>query len=302
MAFVVVYGVATDIVFVPQTLEIRLFNIIYGYSASYLLALTFYGQWGAAFAVFGTIARFGGDEFVVVGTEGADLSRLLDVTFRLPAELGGVEVEHRISVGCSSLPVVQASAPVLFREAAAALRQAKRPGKHRAVRMADEERSSADERTRLGSRIASALEKREIVAWGQPIVELRTGQMAGIELLARWPQPDGSMVMPKDFVPIIEEQRRGPQLGTAMIANGIDFLAALGDQGRGSIWVGVNLSARHLFHQRLPHEIRELLEQAEVAPGPTRPQDHRIPASAFVAGLEADRRAARLDAVQSSSG
>jgi hypothetical protein len=55
MAFVVVYGVATDIVFVPQTVEIRLFNIIYGYSASYLLALAFHGQWGAAFAVFGMI-------------------------------------------------------------------------------------------------------------------------------------------------------------------------------------------------------------------------------------------------------
>ena len=58
--------------------------------------------------------------------------------------------------------------------------------------------------------MGTALTAGEIIAWGQPIVDLRTGEMEGVELLAQWPQPDGTVAMPGDFVPIIEEQGRGP--------------------------------------------------------------------------------------------
>lgn len=368
MVFVCVYGVATDIVFVPQTLDVRLFSLIYFYSGSYLLALSVVGQWGPLFATFGTtlalvlggegwrdvagqlirqrdanaeraltddltgvgsreaairhfaeirdaagagavvhclfadlddfkqlndtygyefgdnalritashltahlpgdwaVARFGGDEFVAIGLTPPDTSRLIDLHLPLPANRGGASIAHRLSVGLTAVPVAQATASVLFREAASALRSAKSLGKHRVVVMTDAQRVADDERTRLGARIGHALEAGEIIAWGQPIVDLNTGHTEGVELLARWPQPDGTIVMPADFVPIIEEQGLGSQLGMRMIGEGIDLLGRFRDLGRPG-YVSVNISARHLFHQGLPQEVARLLRQEGLEPG-----------------------------------
>lgn len=368
MVFVCVYGVATDIVFVPQTLETRLFTLIYVYTGSYLLALGVVGQWGPFLATFGavlalvlggegwqdvasqlirqrdtnaeraftddltgvgsreaairhlaeirdaagagavvhclfadlddfkqlndtygyefgdnalritashltahlpdewTVARFGGDEFVAIGLTPPDTSRLIDLHFPLPANRGGASIAHRLSVGLTAVPVAQATASVLFREAAAALRSAKSLGKHRVVVMTDAQRVADDERARLGARIGHAVEAGEIIAWGQPIVDLRTREMKGVELLARWPQADGTIVMPSDFVPIIEEQGLGSQLGMRMIGEGVHLLSRLRDVGRLG-YVSVNISARHLFHQGLPQEVARLLRQEGLEPG-----------------------------------
>ena len=75
-----------------------------------------------------TVARFGGDEFVAIGMEPPDTSALLDIELPLPADRGGMIVAHQLSVGMSSLPVVQASSSTLFRGAASgkAARQASR--------------------------------------------------------------------------------------------------------------------------------------------------------------------------------
>lgn len=209
------------------------------------------------------VCRFGGDEFVAVGDTEAYLPAVVDVRISLPSH-GGLVLAQPLSVGMTVLPAAQATADRLFREAAAALRMAKRLGKHQVVEMTDELRASESEIVRLGSRAGAALENREIVPWAQPIVDLRSGRSAGFELLARWPQADGSMVMPNQFVPVIEDQGRGPALGMLMIEHAVEALS--GPQLReGSAFVSVNLSARHLFHRRLPTEIRELLEASGVA-------------------------------------
>lgn len=368
VVFVVVYGVATDVVFLPQTLEVLMYHFVAVYAGSALVALVWAGQWGPAAAVLGstvaiciggnswlsmanrlieqrdasatramtddltglasregavarveqirrdtppdrlvhclfadlddfkqlndtygyefgdtalrhvaghlraqlpdewTIARFGGDEFVAIGLEAPALEGILDLTLPLPNDRGGIEVSHRLSVGMTSRPAAEADAAVLLREAAGALRRAKRLGKHRLVEMTEELRVGDDARARLGSRLTGALQRGEIEPWGQPIVDLRTGLPVGVELLARWPQADGTMVMPSDFVPLIEDQGLGPQLGMVMIAHGIDLLAAFAEEGRG-VFVTVNLSARHLFHRSLPNEIHDLLRDRGVPPG-----------------------------------
>jgi diguanylate cyclase (GGDEF)-like protein len=368
VVFVVVYGVATDVVFLPQTLEILMYHFVAVYAGSALVALVWVGQWGPAAAVLGstvaicvggntwlsmanrlieqrdesatramtddltglssregavarveqirrdappdrfvhclfadlddfkqlndtygyefgdtalrhvaghlrsrlpgewTIARFGGDEFVAIGLDPPVLKGILDLTLPLPTDRGGIEVTHRLSIGMTSRPAADADAAVLFREAGGALRRAKSLGKHRVVEMTDELRVGDDARARLGSRLSGALQRGEIEPWGQPIVDLRTGLPIGVEVLARWPQADGSMVMPSDFVPLIEDQGLGPQLGMVMLAHGIDLLAAFAEEGR-SVFVTVNISARHLFHRRLPNEIHDLLRDRGVPPG-----------------------------------
>ncbi len=112
----------------------------------------------------------------------------------------------------------------------------------------------------------AALENREIVPWAQPIVDLATRRTVGFELLARWPQADGTMVMPNDFVPVVEAQGRGPALGLLMIDHAVEALAGYALRHR-SVFVSVNLSARHLFDRRLPAEVQARLTAADVPGG-----------------------------------
>ncbi len=365
LVFVVVFGVGCDVVFIPQTFDSSLNQIVVGYSSSYLAVLVLAGQYAAAVAVMGFVislllgargwqqlvtnlidkrvesemtslvdgltgvgtraaavaaieqmradgaewihcmffdvddfkqlndtygydtgdqalitiashlrdhlpeswllARFGGDEFVGVGTTPAELGSLFDIEIPLPDDFGGTSQAQPLSIGATVLPGSTAEPSVLFREAGAAVRKAKQTGKHAAVVMDPTMREAESARTVLGSRLSSALEDAEIIAYGQTVNDLRTGRIVGVELLARWPQSDGSMVMPNDFVPLIEEQGRGPQLGRLMIRNAIDLLSEC-RQHWFDVFVSVNLSARHLFHRRLPHEIGRDLSDCGISP------------------------------------
>ena len=366
LVFVVTYGIASDVVFIPQTSENSLAVLLTPYTSSYVLALLLASQWGAAVAVlvylgllvwggngwkaitnslidrrveseqrglvdeltgvgsraganhaiedllaagvdevgcvfldiddfkqlndtYGypagdevlrqvaahiervlpaswTVARFGGDEFVAIGSEDADVSDLASLTVTLSDRGPAAELELTLSIGRTTLPRADAEIATLYREAGAALRAAKAAGKNQLVEMSPRLREQETERLALGAALTEALDQRAIIPHGQAVTDLRTGRPVGFELLARWPQPDGTMVMPGDFVPIIEEQGRGPQLGELMVEYAVDFLAELRDDGVTDVYATVNISARHLFQRTLAHTVAGILESQNVPP------------------------------------
>lgn len=209
-----------------------------------------------------TVARFGGDEFVAVGAEPVDFHQLIEAEIRLP-ENGDLTISQSLSIGLSTADGGRASVNDLFREAASALRFAKRLGKHQVLEMTDELRLLEASNVSIGGRAGAALEAGEIVPWAQTIVDLETEEPVGLELLARWEQPDSSMIPPEVFVPIIENQGRGPTLGLQMINHAIEALASPSLRHR-STFITVNVSARHLYHRRLPAEILALLGRHNV--------------------------------------
>ena len=211
------------------------------------------------------VARFGGDEFVAVGSTLFDFTSLIETAIHL-RDHGDLKISQSLSIGLTSIPAnLQTVQTDLFREASAALRFAKRFGKHQVMVMTDELRSLEDSKIALGGRVGAALEAGEIVPWAQKVINFDTGEVVGIEFLARWQQADGTLTMPDIFVPVIEDQGRGPELGLIMITNAIEALAHphLRDQ---SIFVTINISARHLYHRHLPSEIFGLLKRHNVAP------------------------------------
>lgn len=210
------------------------------------------------------VARFGGDEFVGLGPSVPDLDGTNEIHLTLPTH-GNLVLTQPLSVGLTSVAASNANADVLFKEGALALRSAKRSGKRQIVVMTNELRKQGHAQTVLSARVGRALEQGQIVPWAQPIVELHSERIAGVELLARWPQPDGSIVLPDDFIPIIEDQGAGPTLGLLMIGHAIEALAKPHVRN-GTMYVSVNLSARHLFQGRLPGEVRDMLAAANVAP------------------------------------
>jgi diguanylate cyclase (GGDEF)-like protein len=210
------------------------------------------------------VARFGGDEFVAIGPDPVELDSLIDVQAEGQAD-AIFEITQSLSIGTTSLANADASASRLFREAAASLRFAKRLGKHQVLAMTDELRAVDELQAELGAQASTALESGEIIPWAQAIVDLDSRAILGYELLARWQRPDGSVVYPNEFVPIIEDQGRGPTLGLLMITHAVEALAQPGLRNR-STFISVNVSARHLYHRRLPAEILSLLGHHGVAP------------------------------------
>ncbi len=211
-----------------------------------------------------TVARFGGDEFVAIGPDSVDFDSLIDVQAGGPGD-ATFDVTQSLSVGTTSLANADASASRLFREAAAALRFAKRLGKHQVLSMTDELRAVDELQAELGAQASTALQSGEIIPWAQAIIDLDSREILGYELLARWQRPDGSMIYPDEFVPVIEDQGRGPALGLLMITHAIEALAHPTLRNR-STFISVNVSARHLYHRRLPAEILSLLGHHGVAP------------------------------------
>ncbi len=211
-----------------------------------------------------TVARFGGDEFVAVGAEPFDFNSLIDAEIRLP-DHGSLQIAQSLSIGVTAIPNTEATAEALFREAAAALRFAKRLGKHQVLEMSDELRAVEESKVTLGALAGEALDSGEISPWAQTIVDLHTRDTVGLELLARWHRSDGSVLTADEFIPIIEDQGRGPALGLLMIRHAVEALAHPLLRNR-STFATVNVSARHLYHRRLPAEILTLLGKHNVAP------------------------------------
>lgn len=213
------------------------------------------------------IARLGGDEFVAVHRRGLHPSEEGLLTAIDVGEVGpghGPQILS-LSMGASSTDG-SASPDQLLMEASAALQQAKRLGKQRLVVADDELREQETHRQTLAALAHTALVDNDIIAWGQPIFDLSSGKIAGIELLARWPRPDGTIEMPSDFVPVIEAHGLGSMLGKAMISHGTQALRDITALGDTTTFVSVNLSALALLELELAQRIADDLGAAGITP------------------------------------
>lgn len=213
------------------------------------------------------VARLGGDEFLAVHRRGLHPSEEGLLTSINVGEVGEGRGPQILSLSLGGTSSTRDSTPdQLLTEASAALRRAKALGKQRMIVADDLLRDDESQRERLAGRAQLALRNAEIIAWGQPIFDLGTGRPAGVELLARWPQRDGTMELPGDFVPIIEAQGLGSPLADRMIRYAISVLQQLTTQGDTTSFVSVNLSALVLLERELPERLAQRLARAEIAP------------------------------------
>jgi len=213
------------------------------------------------------LARLGGDEFVAINRRGLHPSEegmLTTVDLGKFGPSGGRQLLS-LSIGASSIRP-DGTPDQLLTEASAALRQAKTLGKRRVVIADDEIRFEEEARQRLAARAHAALQDQEIVSWGQPIFDLPSGRAVGVELLARWPQPDGRIERPDDFVPVIEAQGLGLLLGEQMVLSAVELLRSFDRIGDHTSFVSVNLSALVLLEPDLATMIADQLKRANVKP------------------------------------
>ena len=219
-----------------------------------------------------TVARFGGDEFVLV-LEGlnnaadvfAPLTKVLS-RFRLPFEVKGRELPTTACIGISVFPDDGRDVETLLMNADAAMYRAKEngPGNHHFYSAQMD--AQGQQRLALQSGLPRALEKNELFLVYQPKLDIGTGRITGVEALMRWRHPSLGLISPLEFIPIAEDTGLINNFGRWALEVACRDARKWQDEGH-PVQVSVNLSARQLDQPRLAEEVAQLLADARLDPG-----------------------------------
>jgi diguanylate cyclase (GGDEF)-like protein/PAS domain S-box-containing protein len=222
-----------------------------------------------------TVARLGGDEFAVLLENSDDDSALelaalsVQATFHQPFLVGADELRMSVSIGMALGSPDLLSPDVLLRDADLAMYVAKRSGKDKYEQYLPAMSEEASRRLELGAELRQAIERNELVAFYQPIVEVATGRPVGVEALVRWQHAERGLLPPSQFVPIAESSGLVIPLGRWMLGEACRQAAQWRELGLvdGDFYVSVNLSARHVQDDELLHDVTDALESSGLAPG-----------------------------------
>jgi len=168
------------------------------------------GRLSAAVRRIDTLARLGGDEFIfalpgIHAAAAAEVARrLLDVCVT-PFVVGGHELTITPSLGISIYPQDGKDLETLLKNADAAMYRAKEVGRNTFQFYASEMNTATLERLLMESNLRRALNQNEFVLYYQPLVNLQSGLIIGVEALIRWMHPDLGLIMPDRFIHVAEE-------------------------------------------------------------------------------------------------
>jgi diguanylate cyclase (GGDEF)-like protein len=210
------------------------------------------------------VARLGGDEFgVLLG--GADTDEAMVAAGRLRAALGrpfslaGISLHVGASVGIAVFPEHAEDASTLLRHADVAMYKAKRGRTGHEVYASEGDHHSRD-RLELAGEVRRALAQDELALHYQPVAELRTGALVGVEALVRWRHPERGLLAPGAFLPAIEHTEVMREVSHRVLAMAICQAGAWFRQDRE--WrVAVNLSATDLLDRALVDDVAALLRR-----------------------------------------
>ncbi|HYC44590.1 MAG TPA: EAL domain-containing protein [Burkholderiales bacterium] len=219
-----------------------------------------------------TVARFGGDEFVLVATEVQDLNDVTDIAARIvsrlsmPMQIDREEISVSASVGIAVYPLDGDSVEELLKNADAAMYHAKSGGRNTFSYYSKEMNVSISAQFALKNKLAKAIENNELVLHYQPQADARSVDLVGFEALIRWEHPELGRVAPDKFIPLAEESGLIVPIGEWVLLTACKFAAELRRQGKHCGRVAVNLSARQFYQANLAQVIERILKESELPP------------------------------------
>ncbi|MFL0810947.1 MAG: bifunctional diguanylate cyclase/phosphodiesterase [Agarilytica sp.] len=221
-----------------------------------------------------TVARIGGDKFVVILDNINDPEQIQSVARKLleassskiTAEIDGQEtlLECAVSIGISLYPKDGDSPDQLLRQADTAMSRAKAAGKNQHQFYIKTMTESAVNYLLLENELKKAIEGDELQLYFQPQVDIRNGEVCGLEVLCRWQHPKRGLLQPGYFIPLAEETGLIEPLGEWVLKKSVALFnrwMALGyDFGR----ISVNVSAKQFRNPDFVKLIREVLDESDL--------------------------------------
>lgn len=215
-----------------------------------------------------TVARQGGDEFVILLTGLADLETAECVVKKVLAKfvdkfmLGSHELQISTSIGVSLFPVDGSDSDILFKTADAALYSAKDKGRNAYQFYTRSMGVKVEERAELENALHQALLNQEFELHYQPKVDLRSGLVYGMEALLRWRRPEVGLIPPDRFIPMAEETGLILPIGEWVLRTACSQLKQWHAAGHPDLTMAVNISARQFRQQNVPELILNVLSEA----------------------------------------
>jgi len=212
-----------------------------------------------------TLARIGGDEFVVILPGTASEAQIKLVTGRLlatlqsPFEADGHTIHLGASVGVALYPQHAEDDHGLLALADAALSRAKESGKGRAIVYSAREQGPPQHDISLEAAMFSAVREGEFLLYYQPIVDAATRQIEGFETLMRWKHPTLGMVPPVRFIPIAETNGLINMLGAWALRSACAQLLQFEEVAKRDLYISVNISPRQFRNDKFLDVLDEAL-------------------------------------------
>jgi diguanylate cyclase len=219
-----------------------------------------------------TVARVGGDEFVLVvspSTARADaeeIGRRANEVLRTPIQLDGVDVRISSSIGIAFYPTDGGSAENVLAHADAAMYCAKERGRNNHQCFGPGMKSVALERVSLESELHQALGLEQFELFYQPKVDTATGDIHSAEALIRWRHPHRGLIEPAQFIPLAEECGLIHEIGAWVLREACRQCAAWQRAGQLSLRVAVNVAAAQFRRGDLLEVVRGALQESQLDP------------------------------------
>jgi diguanylate cyclase (GGDEF)-like protein len=215
-----------------------------------------------------TVARFGGDEFAILiedAREPITAARLarqaLEVLERV-IEIDGREVFITASIGVAA---GSEDPNELLRNADLAMYEAKGQGKGRYELFQSHMHEAMAQRLELELELRGAAERNEFVLHYQPIVEMETGAVVGVEALTRWMHPSRGLIGPDEFIPLAEDSGQIHALGRWVLREACHQIVDW-ENDHGKLHLSVNISSAQVRQASIVREVAEVLESTGLEP------------------------------------
>ncbi len=213
------------------------------------------------------VARVGGDEFVVLAfniedrTDGQVLCDRIDANLSMPYVLSEGPVRVTASVGLA-LSDTESTVTGLLADADLAMYEAKAARRGEPERSVTQQQRSANERRKLADDLATGLQRGEVVAYLQPVVDIVSGATVGLEALVRWHHPDRGLLSPAAFLDLAEDAGLDLLLGDVVLRSACATLASVDS----SVFLGINLSVGQLTDRGLGARVAAILHEHGIEP------------------------------------
>ncbi len=220
-----------------------------------------------------TVARFGGDMFVLVlpGLQNEDnVSSVAAKILRLQDQPLQVAGNRRVfvtfSIGMAVYPADGEDFDTLLKNADTALNRAKADGRRRLCMFNATMNANATQRLELEAELRHAVERKELVVFYQPQIEPKTSRVIGLEALVRWKHSERGLVSPALFIPLAEETGIIQEIGAWVLEESCHQLKKFTDNGYEGLRMAVNLSPVQLRDPKLIDRVEDIVKRTGINP------------------------------------